>query len=78
MDSSRTDLDQAADGIGGEVGTVARALQPEGKIFVHGELWDAVSDGGPVPAGGRVRVERVDAMTLHVRPLEGRAPGEVA
>ena len=76
--AQRLPVATGAEGLAGEVGTVARALQPQGKIFVHGELWDAVSDGGPVPAGGRVRVERVDAMTLHVRPLDGRAPGEVA
>ena len=37
-------------GMIGEIGKVETALAPEGKIFVHGELWDAVSKA-PVPAG---------------------------
>jgi membrane-bound serine protease (ClpP class) len=76
--AQRAPVATGAEGLAGAVGTVERALDPAGRVFVHGELWDAVSDGGPVPAGGRVRVERVESMTLRVRPLDGRASGEVA
>lgn len=40
-----------------------------GVVFVHGELWRAVSDR-PVPAGARVRIVRVDGLTLFVEPIE--------
>ncbi|HEX6852413.1 MAG TPA: NfeD family protein [Candidatus Polarisedimenticolaceae bacterium] len=76
--AQRAPLATGAEGLEGEVGTVERALVPEGRVFVHGELWDAVSAAGHVPAGRRVRVEKVESMVLHVRPLDGRASGEVA
>ena len=31
-------------GLVGEIGIVKKALAPEGKVFVHGELWNAKSD----------------------------------
>ena len=47
---------------------VARTpLTPEGKIFVHGEYWDAISSQ-PLPAGARVRVVAVDGFRLKVEP----------
>lgn len=47
---------------------VREALDPEGLVFVHGELWAAVSDGEPVPAGAGVVIERLEGFTLHVHP----------
>jgi membrane-bound serine protease (ClpP class) len=76
--AQRAPVATGAEGLAGAVGTVERALDPAGRVFVHGEIWDAVSDGGAVAVGVSVRVERVDSMTLHVRPVGGRAPGEVA
>jgi len=43
------------EGMIGEIGTARTDLAPTGKVFVHGELWDAESDG-PVREGERVRV----------------------
>jgi membrane-bound serine protease (ClpP class) len=54
-------------GLIGEIGTAQSALAPSGKIFVHGELWDAVSEV-TVPAGERVVVRQVDGLTLRVNP----------
>ncbi len=42
-----------------------------GLVFVHGELWRAVSDE-PIPRGTRVRVLRVDGLTLVVEPVDER------
>jgi membrane-bound serine protease (ClpP class) len=50
-----------------EVGVAHTALEPSGKVFVHGEFWDAVSSI-PVRAGDRVRVRAVDGLTLKVEP----------
>ena len=53
----------------GQVGVVRQALDPEGLVFVHGELWRARTDGDAVPPGDPVRVEGLDdALTLRVAP----------
>jgi membrane-bound serine protease (ClpP class) len=53
----------------GQVGVVRQALDPEGLVFVHGELWRAKTDGEPVLPGQAVRVEGLDdALTLTVSP----------
>ena len=52
----------------GRIGEVREALDPEGLVFVHGELWAAVSDGPPVPVGEGVVIERLEGFTLHVQP----------
>ncbi len=51
----------------GEVGEVRDALDPEGKVFVHGELWNARA-ASSVPVGQSVRVIAVDGMSLEVEP----------
>jgi membrane-bound serine protease (ClpP class) len=60
-------------GLVGEIGIAQTALSPSGKIFVHGELWDAVS-AVPIPAGERVIVRRVDGLTLRVDPVTAARP----
>ena len=55
-------------GLVGEVGTAQTALAPAGKVFVHGELWDAMSSS-PVPAGFRIVVRQVDGLRLQVDPV---------
>jgi membrane-bound serine protease (ClpP class) len=53
----------------GQVGVVRQALDPEGFVFVHGELWRARTSGEPVPPGEAVRVEGLDdGLTLTVSP----------
>jgi membrane-bound serine protease (ClpP class) len=55
-------------GLIGEVGVAHTPLVPEGKVFVHGEIWNAISSS-PVPAGAKVIVRRVDGLQLEVTPL---------
>ena len=53
----------------GQVGIVRQELDPVGLVFVHGELWRATTDGGPIAPGRQVRVEGLDdALTLTVAP----------
>ena len=53
----------------GQVGVVRQALDPEGIVFVHGELWRARTSGDPVPPGEEIRVEGLDdGLTLRVAP----------
>ncbi len=48
-------------------GKACTDIAGEGRVFVHGEYWNARSDG-PIPKGTRVRVVRVDGMLLTVKP----------
>ena len=56
-------------GLIGEVGVARTSLQPQGKVFVHGELWDAVSSVNVAP-GERVLVKRIDGLRLEVEPVK--------
>jgi membrane-bound serine protease (ClpP class) len=56
------------EGMIGEIGTALTALAPEGKIFIRGEYWNAVSSG-PVEAGQSVRVTAIDKLKLAVEAL---------
>ena len=61
----------AVTGSEGLVGAVALARSPidgrGGRVFVHGELWNAVADQA-IEIGQRVRVVRVENLTLFVEP----------
>jgi membrane-bound serine protease (ClpP class) len=54
----------------GAVGVVRGRLDPEGLVFVHGELWQAYTDDGPIEPGEEVEVERIDGLRLEVRRAE--------
>jgi membrane-bound serine protease (ClpP class) len=55
------------EGLLDQIGEARTPLAPAGKVFVHGEYWDAVSSA-PVEPGGEVRVVAVDGMKLRVAP----------
>jgi membrane-bound serine protease (ClpP class) len=56
------------EGMIGAIGIAKTALCPDGKLAIHGELWDAVSDT-PVELGTSVQVLRVQGLTLYVSPV---------
>ena len=62
----------------GEVGEVTEALHggsEPGMVRVHGELWRALAGAAQsIPAGARVRVKKVDGLTLHVEPVHPPHP----
>src|SRR3989442_6934579 len=60
-------------GLGGGTVVALPALCSWGKVFVHGELWDAVSSAHIAP-GQRVVVRRVDGLQLEVEPVVQRSP----
>ena len=64
-----------AQGLVGEIGTARTALNPEGKVFIHGELWDAVSAGN-IDAGQAVVVRRIDGLRLEVEGAPAAQPSE--
>jgi membrane-bound serine protease (ClpP class) len=54
------------EGLIGEVGEVKGPIDPEGTIFVHGELWRAVS-GEKIEQGEKVEVTGAKGLVLNVR-----------
>ena len=56
-----------AQGLVGEIGIAQTPLSPQGKVFVHGELWDATSSVS-IAAGQTVVVRTVDGLQLRVDP----------
>jgi membrane-bound serine protease (ClpP class) len=67
-----------AQGLVGEIGLAQTVLSPQGKVFVHGELWDAVASA-QVSAGQTVVVRNVDGLQLQVEPVPSveRTPAAV-
>jgi membrane-bound serine protease (ClpP class) len=59
------------EGLAGEIGTVTQELAPEGKVFVHGEIWNAQTVGAPLGPGIRVRVVGVEDSRLTVEAANG-------
>jgi membrane-bound serine protease (ClpP class) len=63
------------EGLVGEIGEVKNRLSPSGKIFVHGEYWNARADGD-IDVGERVQVIGYDGMDLKVRRSVERSSKE--
>jgi membrane-bound serine protease (ClpP class) len=58
------------EGLTGEIGTARTEITPgSGKVFVHGEWWNAYSDE-PIPAGAAIKVEAVENIKLKVSSAE--------
>jgi membrane-bound serine protease (ClpP class) len=61
------------EGLVGAVGTVRKALDPDGVVFVSGELWqatapeDTIAAGTPIPERVPVTVTGMDGLRLLVR-----------
>ncbi len=56
------------EGLLGEVGVVSTSISPEGKVSIHGEFWNAVSEQ-PIEIGEKVRVMAVDNLKLKVTKI---------
>jgi membrane-bound serine protease (ClpP class) len=56
-------------GLIGEIGLAQTALSPQGKVFVHGEIWDAIASAD-LPAGRSVVVRQVNGFQLQVDPVQ--------
>ncbi len=71
--SRRAKVRTGSEGLLHERGRAMSPLAPQGKVFVHGEIWHAVSDR-PVAMGEAVEVVAVDGMLLQVRPVAEAVP----
>jgi membrane-bound serine protease (ClpP class) len=60
------------DGMLGEIGDVRTKLNPAGKVFVRGELWNAEADG-EIDMGEKVEIVGHQGLNLKVRRLSGRS-----
>lgn len=67
LKARRNKVVTGAQGLVGETGVAQTALTPGGKVFVHGELWDAVAST-KVAAGEKIIVRSVDGLQLRVDP----------
>jgi membrane-bound serine protease (ClpP class) len=71
LQARRAKPQTGADELADQVGIVRQTLDPEGFVFVNGELWRARSSNGPISAGEAVRIERVDdGLVLEVTRAE--------
>jgi membrane-bound serine protease (ClpP class) len=59
------------EGLVGTVGETRTDLNPEGKIFVEGELWNAYADE-PIARGVKVRVMEIEDLKLKVQKIDAR------
>src|ERR1700683_264029 len=73
LKARRNKVVTGAQGLLGETGVAQTALSPLGKIFVHGELWDAIASS-VLPPGQLVVVRKIDGLTLEVDPLGPTLP----
>ena len=66
----KTKRRRAVTGAEAMVGTIALAqtdVAPKGRVFVHGEIWEAVSDE-PIREGEEAKIKGVSGLTLKVAP----------
>ena len=56
-------------GLVGKIGVVKKALTPEGKVFVHGELWNARAKD-PIDKDAKVRIVQVVNLVLEVESVD--------
>jgi membrane-bound serine protease (ClpP class) len=68
LKARRNKVVTGSQGMIGETGVAQTALLPQGKVFVHGELWDAVASAA-LPIGQLVVVRQVDGLILQVEPV---------
>ncbi|NBW40848.1 nodulation protein NfeD [bacterium] len=59
-----------AEGLIGQIGEVRETASAHGKIFVNGELWNATTESGIIPAGESARIVGVmPGMKLKIKAL---------
>jgi membrane-bound serine protease (ClpP class) len=60
-----------AEAMVGEIGIAKTDIDTEGRVYVHGEWWNAQSEQ-PIPSGAKVRIVGVDGLMLNVAPVEAK------
>jgi membrane-bound serine protease (ClpP class) len=73
LKARRNKVVSGTEGMIGEFGVARTDLAPEGKVFVHGELWNAVASEN-VKSGERVVVNKVSGLQVDVSPAPEKKP----
>jgi membrane-bound serine protease (ClpP class) len=68
MRARRRPVVSGAEGLLAETAEALESFAGNGRVRVHGEIWNAVSRE-PVAAGQRLRILRIDGLTLAVEPI---------
>jgi len=64
----RNKVETGVEGMIGLLGIAMTNLAPEGRVFVHGEYWNAIAVR-PAEAGARVKVTAIDGLRVTVEPV---------
>lgn len=68
--AQRAVVRSGSEGMIGAVGVARTVLDPEGMVYVRGEMWTARAEGGRIADGTRVEVVGVEGLTMRVRPAD--------
>jgi membrane-bound serine protease (ClpP class) len=75
----RRDAETGKEGLTGEIGVAKTDIDANsGKVFVHGEWWNAVTASEfdeTIPAGSKIKVESLEGFILKVSPIETISKG---
>jgi membrane-bound serine protease (ClpP class) len=70
--TQRSRFVSGSEGMAGERGVAETDIHPEGRVFVHGEYWDAFS-AEPIDKGAQIEViQVVENLRLEVKKVNGR------
>jgi membrane-bound serine protease (ClpP class) len=58
-----------SEGLVSETGVARTRLDPEGKVFVHGEFWNAYADE-PIEEGEKVRILKTEGLRVKVEKIK--------
>jgi len=61
------------EGLVGETGVAKTPVDERGKVFIHGEIWDACSTGDPIEEGSPVCVQGVKGLLLVVEKVDDKS-----
>jgi membrane-bound serine protease (ClpP class) len=73
----KANIATGSEGMIGEVGVARTQVASDGKVFVHGEIWNATAQT-PIREGARVRVRAVDGLRVIVDPVDDSVLGGAA
>ena len=73
--SFRLKVQTGVEGMIGEEGIAKTEVSADGRVFIHGELWNA-SSAQPIPAGARVRITAVQGLRLQVESVSPAPLGD--
>ena len=59
------------EGLIGQTGISIDPLAPVGRVQLYSEIWQAITVGGAIGKGEKVKVVGLDKLTLHVKPITG-------